>query len=101
MSVTVLIRHRALPGRRSDLHDVWKQHMQPAVADNPGHEAYYYCFDDADADVVVVYQQYADSEAAAAFLETAAYRAYLEESEPLLAEPPALTRAVPQWQKSA
>ena len=75
------------------------RHMQPAITANPGHEAYFYCFDDDDPDVVVVYQQYRDGDAASAFVNTAAYRDYLTESEPLLAEPPVLTRATPHWQK--
>jgi quinol monooxygenase YgiN len=99
MTTALFIRHRAVAGRRDDLHGVWLRHLQPAISANPGHDAYFYCFDDEDPDVVVVYQQYRDADAAAAFLATTAYRDYFDESAPLLAEAPVLTRATPRWQR--
>lgn len=99
MSAALFITHRTEPGRRADVERVWRQHMADAIAANEGHEFYRYCFADDDPDVIVVYQQYADAGAAAAFVESAAYRAYLDAVEPLLSGPPVVVTATPRWQK--
>ena len=67
---------------------------------NPGHTAYFYCFDRADPDSICAFQQYASAEAAEAFLEHSSYAAYLKEVEPLLSGPPQLTALEPVWSKS-
>jgi quinol monooxygenase YgiN len=95
----LFIRHQTQPGRRDDVRAVWERHMRPAIAANPGHEAYFYCYDDADADVICAFQQYADAGAARDFLATASYAAYLREVEPLLAGPPQVTAVTPVWSK--
>ena len=73
--------------------------MRPSIASNPGHEAYFYCFDDHDADSICAFQQYADSQSSADFLKTESYAAYLREVEPLLAGPPHITSLAPIWIK--
>ncbi len=75
--------------------------MAPAVAANPAHLAYFYCFDDADEDSICAFQQYASAEAARHFLETESYAAYLRDVEPLLAGPPEVTALTPVWTKGA
>ena len=75
--------------------------MAPAVAGNDGHLAYYYCFDLADAEVLRVFQLYADAPAADAFLKHPNYAAYLVEVEPLLAGPPEVHAAEPKWEKES
>lgn len=99
MTHGLFIRHQALPGRRDELVTTWEQHMPAAVEANAGHEAYVYTEVVDDPDAVMVYQQYADAEQAAAFLQDPAYLAYLAASEHLLAGPPALTAVVPRWSK--
>ena len=84
---------------RDAVRDVWLKHMAPAVDDNAGHLAYYYCFDGEDADVLRVFQLYTDAEAAAAFLQHPSYAEYLAEVEGLLAGPPEVHAAAPQWSK--
>lgn len=71
------------------------------MAANLSHLAYFYCFDHAEADVLRVFQLYADAAAADAFLENPAYRGYLGEVEPLLAGQPEVHPAKPQWSKAA
>ncbi|MDF1503624.1 antibiotic biosynthesis monooxygenase [Roseisolibacter sp. H3M3-2] len=97
----LIIRHTTLPGRRDDVRAAWERHMRPAIDANPGHEAYFYCFDDADADVICAFQQYVDAAAARDFLATDAYAAYLRDVEPLLAGPPQVTALTPVWSKPA
>lgn len=73
--------------------------MAPAISLNPGHQADFYCFDNVDPDVIRAFQVYASPEAAAAFLETDAYRAYEREVDPLLSGPPEVWHLTPVWSK--
>ena len=73
--------------------------MAPAIAQNAGHLAYFYCFDDADPDVIVAFQQYASGDDARAFLDTTSYAGYLSEVEALLAGPPQVTTLTSIWSK--
>ena len=73
--------------------------MAPAIAANPGHTAYFYCFDDADADAICAFQQYVSAQAARDFLQTPSYAAYLKDVEPLLSGPPQVTTLTPVWSK--
>lgn len=75
--------------------------MRPDIARNPGHEAYFYCYDDNDADSICAFQQYTDLRASQDFLRTESYAAYLKEVEPLLAAPPDVTSLIPVWVKGA
>jgi quinol monooxygenase YgiN len=94
----VFIRHRTKPGQRAAVQKVWQRNMQPAIAANPGHIAYSYCFG-ADPDVICAFQQYRDADAARAFLQTPAYAAYLKEVEPLLLGEPEIDILDIQWSK--
>lgn len=98
--VALLVTHRTQPGQRDAVRAVWQQHMPPAVADNPGHLAYHYCFDTADQDAIHAFQQYRSAEDAAAFLQTSAYQAYQRDVTPLLAGPPVITQLTPIWTKT-
>lgn len=95
----VFLIHRTEPGRRDDVRAVWMEHMAPAVAANPDHLAYFYCFDRDDTDVICVFQLYRSPETAAAFLRTESYRRYLAAVEPLLVGPPQFHAADPEWTK--
>ncbi|MBM3116940.1 putative quinol monooxygenase [Jeongeupia naejangsanensis] len=100
-SFALIIKHKTLPGKREEVRKVWEKHMAPAISANPGHTAYFYCFDNADPDSIHAFQQYASAEASAAFLKTDSYAAYLEEVEPLLSGPPQVTALTPVWSKEA
>lgn len=97
----LFITHRTAPGERDAVRAVWEARMAPAIAGNADHLAYYYCFDHADADVLRVFQLYRDAAAADALLTHPDYAAYLTEVEPLLAGPPQVHAASPQWQKES
>ncbi len=101
MTIALIIEHQTLPGRRDDVRRIWERHMAPAIAANPGHLAYSYCFDNNDPDRIHAFQHYASAEASRAFLETDAYAAYLEEVEPLLSGPPRVVSLTPMWSKAA
>ena len=97
--LALIIKHKTKPGKRDEVRKVWERHMAPAVSANPGHIAYFYCFDNADPDAIVAFQQYVSAEAAGEFLKTDSYAAYLQEVEPLLSGPPQVTALTPVWSK--
>ncbi|MBO3662271.1 putative quinol monooxygenase [Microbacterium stercoris] len=100
MSYGLFLTHRALPGKRDELIAAWKRHMPAAIDANDGHEAYVYTTVAGDPEALMVFQQYASREEAAAFLTTEPYLAYLAESEHLLAGPPTMVTATPVWSKN-
>ena len=95
----LFFRHRAKPGRREDVRRVWEKHVKPQVEANAAHEAYHFCFDDGDPDVICVFQLYSDREAMKAFLTGAWYPFYLAEVGPLVVAEPQVTTATPVWAK--
>ena len=97
----LIIKHRTQPGKREEVRKVWERHMAPAITANPGHTAYFYCFDNTDPDSIFAFQQYVSIEASQEFLQTSSYAAYLKEVEPLLAGPPQVTALTPMWSKVA
>lgn len=97
--LALFITHRTAKGKRDAVREVWERHMAPAIRDNPGHIAYFYCFDNADADILRVFQLYRDRAASEAFLEHPNYVEYLAESRALLAGPPEIHEATPAWLK--
>ncbi len=100
MSQTALfVRHQAKPGKRDDVRRVWEKHVQPRAAANPGHEAYYFCFDQNDPDIICVFQLYRDSAAMQDFLKGDWYAAYLQEVGEFVAMAPQLTPADLVWAK--
>lgn len=92
------IAHRTKPGRREEVHRVWRRHMLPAIAANPGHRAYFYCFG-PEPDTIVAFQHYADAAAGRAFLQTPDYGRYLAEVTPLLEGKPTVTVLDVRWTK--
>ena len=99
MPFALIIKHITQPGKRDEVRNVWQKHMAPAISANPGHTAYFYCFDNTEPDSIFAFQQYVNSEASQEFLQTSSYAAYLKEVEPLLAGPPQVTALTPIWTK--
>jgi len=97
----LFIKHRAQPGRRDEVRRVWEKHLKPNIAGNPAHEAYFYCYDDNDPDVICVYQQYVDRASPQEFVKTPWYASYLDEVSPLLAGEPEIRTVTPVWAKRA
>jgi quinol monooxygenase YgiN len=94
----LFLKHRAKPGRRDDLEAVWRRYMMPAIEGNDGHLVYAYGFG-VESDVVGAFQIYRSKEDADAFVRSAAYLAYLEESRPLLEHDPEVTVLELRWVK--
>jgi len=99
-NLALFITHRALPGKRDEVRQVWETHMGPAVASHPGHLAYFYCFANDDPDLIRVFQLYADRAASQAFLAHPSYQTYLSAVTHLLAGAPEMKEATPMWSKT-
>ena len=99
--VGIFITHRTLPGQRDAVCAIWMRHMRAAVSANPDHLAYYYGIDANDPDVIRAFQHYSSVDAAAAFLRSPAYLAYVADVEGLLSGPPQVAQAEMLWQKPA
>ena len=95
----LIIKHKTQPGKRDEVRKIWEKHMAPAIASNPDHIVYFYCYDNADHDSICAFQQYSSVEASQDFLKTSTYAAYLKDVEPLLAEPPQVTDLTNMWSK--
>lgn len=95
----LFIQHRTRPGKRAEVQAIWRRHMQPAITENPGHLAYFYCFG-AGPDEICAFQHYSDADAAAAFLKTSSYARYLDDVSSLLLGEPTVTVLDVQWTKS-
>lgn len=97
----LFIRHKALPGKRDEVRRVWEKHLASRIAENAAHEAYFYCFDDADPDVICVFQLYSDPAGPQDFVKAPWYPAYEAEVQPLLTGESEFRRATPMWVKGA
>lgn len=96
----LVLRHRAKPGRREKLVEVWLRNMPEAVQANDGHRAYVLCASHADPDELLIFQEYRDAAAAQEFLGNPHYLRYLEESSGLLSGPPEVEAVEPLWSKA-
>ncbi len=95
----LFVRHKALPGRRADVQRVWEAHVKPRAAANPDHLAYFFCLDEADADVISVFQLYSDHAAMQHFLSGDWYPVYLQAVGEVVAEAPQVMPASLVWSK--
>ena len=97
----LFIRHQAQPGRRDDVLRVWEKHVKPRVESNPAHEAYFFCYDNSDPDVICVFQLYRDSASMQGFLSGAWYAGYLSDVSRFIAAQPQITPAALVWAKAS
>ena len=99
MPVAVTVNHQTKPGLRDTVRATWESWMPAVVSANPGHLAYWYCFDRTDPQVIRAFQVYRDEAAAKAFLEEEAYAGYVAAVEHMLEGPPEVTMADVIWSK--
>lgn len=102
MAKTALfIRHKAKPGLRDEVRKVWEKHVPRHVSANAAHEAYFYCFDERDPDVISVFQLYRDPSGPQDFVKQPWYAAYEAEVASLLTGESEFRAATPVWSKAA
>lgn len=82
------------PGRRSEAVSVFESYL-PVVEDEPGTVVYVLAEDSADGDVLWVYEQYVDEQAAETHLGTAAYAQAMGALKELMAARPEVNLVTP------
>ena len=97
----LFIRHQARAGKRDEVRRVWERHVKPRVESNPAHEAYFFCYDKSDPDVICVFQLYKDTASMQDFLKGSWYADYLNEISQFVAVPPQIAPATLIWAKDA
>lgn len=96
----VFITHRTKLGQRSEAAAVWDRLMRPAVTANPDHVVYVYTLPDDEPEVIRAFQLYRTAHAAAAFLRTSEYLAYIEAVARYLDGPPHVVSGPATWIKA-
>ena len=46
--IALFIRHKAKPGQRDAMREIWEHYVKPRAAANPGHLEYFFCYDIKD-----------------------------------------------------
>jgi quinol monooxygenase YgiN len=97
--VALFIKSKAKPGQRDALQGLWESHLRDRAAANSALEAYYYCYDNADPDVVHLFEVYRDAAAQTADGGGAAFATFMAEAGPLLDGFPVVHETTPMWIK--
>jgi quinol monooxygenase YgiN len=101
MSTAFFIRHRAVSGKRDEVRRIWEKYVKVRATANPQHLAYYFCYDQADPNVISVFQIYSDAEASKRFISEPWYQEYLSELRPVTAERPTISTCDVVWAKDS
>lgn len=97
--VALFIKSKAKPGKRDALRTLWETHLRDSAAANPALEAYYYCYDNDDPDVVHLFEVYGDATAQAADAGGDVFKNFMVEAGPLLDGFPEVYQTTPMWIK--
>lgn len=97
--VALFIKSRAKAGQRDALRGLWESHLRDRAGANPALEAYYYCYDNDDPDVVHLFEVYRDAAAQAADGGGEAFATFMAEAGALLDGPPEFHQTTPMWIK--
>ena len=94
------VRHKAKPGKRDDVMRVWEKYAREYIAGSNRTFSYYYCYDDNDPDMVIVFSL-AEQATGQEFVKQPWFSDYQRETAALLAGQSELRTATPQWVKGA
>jgi quinol monooxygenase YgiN len=92
-------RHKALPGKRDALRQVWEKYARAYIADADVQLAYFYCYDDGDPDTIIAFQLCTDPAGVADFTKQAWFQDYQAETAALIAGPSEFRTMTPMWIK--
>ncbi|WP_051777167.1 putative quinol monooxygenase [Pseudorhizobium pelagicum] len=93
------VRHRALPGKRDELRQVWEKYARAYLEAADVQIAYFYCYDDNDPDTVVAFQLCTDQAGIDEFVRQGWFADYQAESAALVAAPSEFRTVIPIWTK--
>jgi quinol monooxygenase YgiN len=97
--IALIVRHRTKPGMRPETHNVWEQYIKPHANSNPGHMAYFFCYDSDNETGITAFQIFTDKAAKDAFLTSEWYPEYLEKISAFIVEPPQIVMSELVWSK--
>ncbi|RJE86539.1 putative quinol monooxygenase [Paracoccus onubensis] len=95
------IRHRAQPGKREKVKQIWEKYARAYIESADGQIAYIYGFDDTDPNAIVAYQLFTGEAATDDFVKQPWFKAYEAETAALLVGPSEFRTITPQWIKGS
>ena len=97
--LALIIKSKAQPGKRNEIHELYQEHMAPRAEENERQEVVVWCDDASDADAFYLFEIYRDQESFGANAQAPWFGAYMSAAGPLLAGEPEVLMAVPIWAK--
>lgn len=95
----LFVRHRALPGKRDALKQVWEKYAQAYITEADVQLAYFYCYDDNDPDTIVAFQLGMDEAGLQEFVKQPWFADYQAETAALVATPSEFRTLTPHFTK--
>ena len=84
---------------RDHMRAIWEFYIRRNAARNPGHCAYYFCYETDDDNGITAFQVFTSREAKEKFLNSEWYPEYLHKVADYITEPPQITEAEVLWTK--
>lgn len=98
--IALIVRHQTKPGMRNRMRAIWETYIQSNVRLNPGHVAYYFCYDSDNSDGITAFQIFTSLESKEQFLKSQWYPEYLKKVSEFISQPPQITTAEVLWDKN-
>jgi quinol monooxygenase YgiN len=98
--LVLIVKSKTQPGKRDDVYRLFEKHLASHVQDTDALEVFVWCADEIDADTFYIFEIYGDRSVQQVNAQDPAYLAYLQEAQPLLANPPEILKATPVWVKN-
>ena len=95
--VALFITGQAQPGRRDEIHQLYREMLAPHAAANEAQEIVVWCADQQDADRFHLFEIYRDMESFGLNAQSPEFAAYMGAVGPLLAGEPTVAMATPAW----
>ena len=96
-SLALIITSTTQPGRRDDVHQLYRELMAPRAEENEAQRLVVWCDDQQDPDRFHLFEIYSDPSVMQENATSPWFAAYMEQAGPLLAGQPSVTMAVPRW----
>jgi len=96
----LIVKTKTQPGKREDVYRLFEKYRAARVQATDTLEVFVWCADEIDADIFYIFEIYKDRSVQQVNAQDPAYLAYLQEAQPLLANPPEVLEATPVWVKN-
>ncbi len=99
MTVSMIITSTVQPGKRSDVHALWLEHLASAAEANDAQKVVVWCDDNADPDTFHLFEIYDGMESMGANAQSPAFADYMQAVMPFMAGEPTVAMGTPTWSK--